>query len=489
MDALQHCNSSRRATSSARHRRRRRRLHARRSAGPTDAVGAGRAAQVRRLRHAQRRGREPAGLRLHRRRRHRHHHLPPRRDGSGRAHRRADDPGRRAGSRLGARCAWCRRRATRCATATRTPTARAPRATSSCRCAAAAPRRGRCWRAAAAARWGVPASEVKAQEPPADPQAQRPHARLRRGGAPMPPSCRCRRATELRLKKPAEFRYIGKGKTPIVDGFDMTTGKAVYGMDVVLPDMLFAVVARTPVYGGTLRGFDAAEAMKVPGVVKVVEIKGSPVPSAFQPLAGVAVIAEQHLGRDERPQGAQARLGSAARTRATRRTATAPRWKPRPRKPGKVIRNHGDVDAAMKAAAKTVKAEYYMPHLTQAPMEPPAAAARIEDGALRAVGPVPEPAGGAQRRRQAARTAGRQGDGQRHAARRRLRPQEQGRLRDRGRAAGARDRRQAGQGGVDARGRPAPFLLSHGLGRAPRGRARRQAASRWPGCTAASGRR
>ena len=71
----------------------------------------------------------------------------------------------------------------------------------------------------------------------------------------------------------------------------MTTGKAVYGMDVVLPDMLFAVVARTPVYGGTLRGFDAAEAMKVPGVVKVVEIKGSPIPSAFQPLSGVAVIA------------------------------------------------------------------------------------------------------------------------------------------------------------------------------------------------------
>ena len=107
----------------------------------------------------------------------------------------------------------------------------------------------------------------------------------------MPPSCRCRRRAELRLKKPADFRYIGKGKTPLVDGFDMTTGKAVYGMDVVLPDMLFAVVARTPVYGGTVRVFDAAEAMKVPGVVKVVEIKGSPIPSAFQPLAGVAVIA------------------------------------------------------------------------------------------------------------------------------------------------------------------------------------------------------
>ena len=50
------------------------------------------------------------------------------------------------------------------------------------------------------------------------------------------------------------------------------------------------------------------------------------------------------------------------------------------RKPGKVIRSHGDVEEAMKAAAKTLKAEYYIPHLAQAPMEPPAATARVKDG-------------------------------------------------------------------------------------------------------------
>src|SRR6185369_11011893 len=89
---------------------------------------------------------------------------------------------------------------------------------------------------------------------------------------------------DLRLKKPAEFRYIGTGKLPIVDGFDITTGRAIYGIDVLQPDMLHAVVARSPVFGGTLRSVDSAAALKVPGVVKVVEIKGSPIPSAYLPL-------------------------------------------------------------------------------------------------------------------------------------------------------------------------------------------------------------
>ena len=138
-------------------------------------------------------------------------------------------------------------------------------------------------------------------------------------------------STDLRLKKPAEFRYIGKGKTPLIDGFDMTTGKAVYGMDVVLPDMLFAVVARTPVYGGTLKSFDAAEAMKVPGVVKVVEIKGSPVPSAFQPLPGVAVIATNTWAAMNGRKALKLELGGRPQRRATTRTATAPAMEARRR--------------------------------------------------------------------------------------------------------------------------------------------------------------
>jgi len=242
---------------------------------------------------------------------------------------------------------------------------------------------------AAAAKWGVPAGEVSAKN---HQLIHKPTGRTLGFGdvaadaakLPVPAT------GDLKLKTPAEFRYIGKGNVPIVDGFDMTTGRAKYGIDVVMPDMLYAVVARSPVYGGTLRGFDAAEAMKVPGVVKVVEIKGSPVPSAFQPLPGVAVIANStwaamngrkalKLDWEGGPNGSYA---SDAYRRAMLDAAG---------KPGKVIRTSGNVDDAMKSAAKTLKADYYIPHLTQAPMEPPSATARFKDGSLEVWGPFQSP--------------------------------------------------------------------------------------------------
>jgi isoquinoline 1-oxidoreductase beta subunit len=242
---------------------------------------------------------------------------------------------------------------------------------------------------AAAARWGVPVAEVTAKN---HQLLHRPTGRtlgygeVARDAAALPIPA----SADLKLKKPADFRYIGTGKVPIVDGFDITTGRAVYGMDVLQPGMLFAVIARSPAYGGSLRGFDAAEAMKVPGVVKVVEIKGSPIPSAFQPLPGVAVIATNtwaamngrralKLDWEGGPNGAY----DSSTYRAAMESAAG--------QPGKVIRSSGDVDAAMKTAAKVIKAQYYVPHLTQAPMEPPVAAAQFKDGRCEVWGPFQSP--------------------------------------------------------------------------------------------------
>jgi len=232
--------------------------------------------------------------------------------------------------------------------------------------------------AAAAARWGVPASEVEARNHQLVHKAS--GRKLGFGAVaadaakqPVPA------ADQLRLKKPSEFRYIGKGKTRIIDGYAMTTGRAIYGQDVVLPDMHFAVIARAPVYGGTVASFDAAAAMKVPGVIKVVEIKGTSIPSAFQPLAGVAVIARNTWaamkGRDalkiQWSDGPNAGYESDAYRKALETSAN---------QPGKQIRSAGDVAAGLRSAARQVKADYYAPHLTQAPMEPPAATARLRGG-------------------------------------------------------------------------------------------------------------
>ena len=71
----------------------------------------------------------------------------------------------------------------------------------------------------------------------------------------------------------------------------MVAGRGKYGIDTVLDGMLFAVVARPAVYGGKVVSYDAAAALKVPGVVQVVEIPGTPPPSEFQPLGGIAVVA------------------------------------------------------------------------------------------------------------------------------------------------------------------------------------------------------
>lgn len=231
---------------------------------------------------------------------------------------------------------------------------------------------------AAAQHWQVPVSEVKAE------LHQVVHVKsgktlsfgeLAKAAAKLPVPAR----ETLRLKQPTEFRYIGKGWVKIIDGQNIVSGKAQYGIDTRLPNMLYAVVARPPVVGGKVSRFDAQLALKVPGVVKVVELKSSPLPADFNPLGGVAVIARNTWaaiqGRKalniDWDHGLHAVYDSDL-YKAELEVAV--------RQPGKVVRNDGDVDTAFKTAQKQITAEYYAPHLAQAPMEPPAATARIVKG-------------------------------------------------------------------------------------------------------------
>src|SRR5439155_16610536 len=94
-----------------------------------------------------------------------------------------------------------------------------------------------------------------------------------------------------KLNAQSAFRYLGKGNVQIVELFDITTGRAIYGIDAKVSGMKYAVIARPPVMGGKLASYDGAAAMKVPGVEKIVVIEGTPPPSKFQPIGGVAVIA------------------------------------------------------------------------------------------------------------------------------------------------------------------------------------------------------
>ena len=231
---------------------------------------------------------------------------------------------------------------------------------------------------AAAQQWGVPLGEVKAANHAvvhASSNRTLGYGALAAAAAALPVPAR----ESLKLKDASAFRYIGSDKVGLIDNRDITTGKAVYGIDARAEGMLYAVVARPPVFGGRVATLDDADALKVPGVVKVVRIDPPPIPSEFQPLGGVAVIARNTWaamqGRDKLKitwdDGAHAVYSSD--TYRTELEAAA-------RKPGKVVREQGDVDAAMGKAAKRVEAEYYIPHLAQSPMEPPAALVQIRDG-------------------------------------------------------------------------------------------------------------
>jgi isoquinoline 1-oxidoreductase beta subunit len=231
--------------------------------------------------------------------------------------------------------------------------------------------------AAAAKRWGIDPSEVTAENHEVLHKAsgrRLGYGELAREASAMPVPV----PDKLKLKDASQFRYIGKD-TPIVDGFEITTGRAMYGTDTRLPGMKYAVIARPPVYGGKVKSVDAAEAMKVAGVEKIVQIEGTPPPSAFMPLGGVAVIASNTWaaiqGREalkiEWEDGPNRAYDSKAYEEQMREAA---------RKPGKVVRSEGDFDSAFAPAATKLEAEYYIPHLAHATMEPPAATARIVDG-------------------------------------------------------------------------------------------------------------
>lgn len=194
-----------------------------------------------------------------------------------------------------------------------------------------------------------------------------------------------------KLKDPSEWKYIGKD-LPVVDGFDMSTGRAIYGADVSLPGMKIAVVARPPAYRGSVKSFDASEALKVPGVERVFEIPALPADKAaeFRALGGVAVIGSNTWsvmqGRDrlkiEWDEGPFTRHDSSTYDAELRAAAKAG---------GTLLRNRGDADAALAGAAKVVEAEYFVPYLAHAPMEPPVAIVDATVRPVRVIAPTQAP--------------------------------------------------------------------------------------------------
>jgi len=154
---------------------------------------------------------------------------------------------------------------------------------------------------------------------------------------------------QLQFKKPAEWRYIGKGMTS-VDLEKLSTGKAMYGMDAKLDGMVYASIEHPPVYGGKVKSYDEQEALKVAGVQQTVMLDPFKPPAAFQPLGGVAVLADNtwaaFQGRKKLKinwdNGSNESYDSGEYKKELQETA---------RKPAKVIRSVGDANTALAAAS------------------------------------------------------------------------------------------------------------------------------------------
>ncbi len=241
---------------------------------------------------------------------------------------------------------------------------------------------------AAAKQWGVSASEVFARQHEV---VHRASGRTLGFGAlvasarslPMPPPAR------LRIKEPAERRWQGK-RMPSIDLVPVTTGTAVFGADVRLPGMKVAVIARPPVWGATIVSVDDSAALKVPGVERIVRIPPAALPGAYLPLGGVAVIARNTWaalrGRDALKINWDAGANGAHESGAYRASLETSI-----RSPGAPGRSSGDAAKALVAAGKTVVAEYHVPYLSHAQMEPLTALARFAEGRLEAWAPTQSP--------------------------------------------------------------------------------------------------
>jgi isoquinoline 1-oxidoreductase beta subunit len=199
---------------------------------------------------------------------------------------------------------------------------------------------------------------------------------------------------DVPLKERSQWRYIGKESNSLFDLPEIVTGKAIFGMDATMPGMVYASIEHPPVLGQKIKSYDDKAALQVTGVQKTLTIDPFKPPHMFQPLGGVAVIADNSYAAFKGRKSLKIEWDSSSNevynSGPFRKTLEATS-----RKPCKVVRNVGDVDATFaqsaKAGGKIIDAEYYTPHLAHASMEPPVAVAEYRDGKVLAWAPTQNP--------------------------------------------------------------------------------------------------
>ncbi len=238
---------------------------------------------------------------------------------------------------------------------------------------------------AAALRWEVPRGECRAERgvvhhPPSG--RSLPYGELTAAAAELGPP------KDPPLKDPADYTIVGTPRSG-VDNPAIVTGRPLYGIDAEIPGMLYAAVAKCLVVGGKVKSFDPARALAIPGVKKVLVIPPDDDPT--QLLSAVAVVAEHtwaaFRGRDaldiEWDFGDGATESSdALRERMLAGVADGA---------GEVVRERGDSEAAFATAARVVEADYEVPFLSHAQLEPMNYTAHVQADRCDLIGPTQVP--------------------------------------------------------------------------------------------------
>jgi len=215
---------------------------------------------------------------------------------------------------------------------------------------------------AAAKEWSVPASAISLVDGHVMFTSRRlPFGDLAEAAAALP------KPENIELKPANKCRFIGKAQKRL-DTPSKVDGSAQYGIDVRLPEMLYAAIALPPELGASVKSYKADKAQTMPGVKQIV-----------QTSSGVAVVADSwwqaRQARDalevEWAPGANAKLNNAAIYAGLK---SASKGK------GKDVRKDGDADAAMKSGTRRVEATYELPMLAHATLEPQNCTAEFKDG-------------------------------------------------------------------------------------------------------------
>ncbi len=192
-------------------------------------------------------------------------------------------------------------------------------------------------------------------------------------------AARLKPPTSPNLKPSHQRRYIGSPTLPLLDGPAIATGKAVFGADVKLPGLLTAVMLHPPVLGSSLASYDASRALAIRGVRHVIALPTPQPPYKFQPLGGLAVVADNTWAA-MRGRKALVATWSPSDNASYESSSYRAEQAETIRKACSVVRSRGQADEALGSAASRIEAEYFMPHLSHAPMEPPTATAHVRDG-------------------------------------------------------------------------------------------------------------